>query len=456
MLSNYISGAADGSGYNVSISFVGDNWTEALQAGFVRAADYISSIVTGDIADETRNFGDGQGTRTIDDLELKATLAEIDGRGSTLGYAGPTFIRPDGYFPVKGEMTFDFPDARAYAEDDARDDSDTWETLILHEMLHSMGFGTVWNDLGLIKDFGTSSEANYRFTGTQARHEYEVLYPGQFLDDPDTDKGVAVESNLGGPGTIGGHWDEATFGSELMTGLLNSNAEISNLTIAALDDMGYETTYIASEVVCFARGTLLTTDFCQMAVEDLAVGDQVETLDNGLQTIRWIGARDLDAVDLARYPNLLPIKISAGCLGFGTPQRDLFVSPQHRMFIASDIAKRLFDSSEILVAAKDLLGLDGVETVTVSAVEYFHILFDEHQLVFANGAVTESLYTGPCALKALPPKSVKEIFTLFPDLRQTDTPPIAARPLVTKKGQISKLLNMHAQSHLPLIDTAYH
>lgn len=456
MLSTYTSGAANGSGYNVSVVFKGDNWTELLQDGFVRAADYISTIITGDIRDQTQDFGDGQGRRTIDDLEVTATLADIDGRGGILGYAGPTLMRVENYMPVTGEMTFDFPDARAYTEDDLRDGSETWDALILHEMLHTMGFGTLWDRKDLITNYGTSSKPNYRFTGEQARHEYELLYPGAFLDDPDSDKGVAVESDLGGAGTLGGHWDEKIFKDEMMTGLLDPTSSISNMTIASMDDMGYETSYVPTDVMCFVRGTLLTTDFCQTAVEDLSVGDTVETLDDGPQTIRWIGTRTLDSIDLAHAPQLRPIKISAGCLGNGSPERDLYVSPQHRIFIASDIANRVFNSPEILVPAKKLLDLDGVDQIDAARVEYFHILFDRHQLVIANGAVAESLYTGKGALKAMSREALYEIYTLFPELRASDMPSTSARPMVTKSGKISKMLDLHAQMHEPLVRGTYH
>lgn len=456
MLANYTSGAAGGSGYNITIEFIGMNWTDELQAGFIRAADYVSSIITGDVNNETRDFGDGQGTRTIDDLEVSAELKQIDGAGGTLGFAGPDMIRSDVFFPITGEMNFDYPDAQNYVAADAANGTDSWDDLILHEMLHTIGFGTIWDKSGLITNVGSAAVPDFRFTGLQARNEYQILYPGKYLDDPNADKGVPIESDEGGAGTVGGHWDNGTLPDTLMSGFLDAKSEISNLTIAALDDMGYETTYTVSDVVCFVRGTKLTTDLCQMAVEDLAVGDLIDTVDNGLQTIRWIGSRQLDAIDLAQAPNLLPIKISAGCLGFGTPHRDLFVSPQHRMLITSIIAKNLFNNAEVLVAAKDLLDLDGVEIVQTSEVEYFHILFDDHQLVVANGAVTESLYTGTQAMKSLPAKSVAEITALFPELRDTDAIINAARPLIAKRDGITKMLDIHAQLCIPLVDKAFH
>ena len=375
-----------------------------------------------------------------------------------LGFAGPTSVRPDTFFPITGEMTFDIVDVRELFEDDLAFGTNSYDNLILHEMIHTLGFGTTWEISGLITNVGSDAVPDYRFTGEQARDEYEKLYPTQFAADPNSGLGVAVESDEGGEGTIGGHWDEETFTTELLTGFLSSDGsdEVTNLTIAALDDMGYETTYTPTpDIVCFVRGTKISTDLTQMSVEDLSVGDMVETLDHGLQKIRWIGSRTLDAIDLTRAPHLAPIKISAGVLGHGTPHRDLYVSPQHRMLISSDLANAMFDSAEVLIAAKCLLVLDGVEVAQTDSVEYFHILFDDHQVILANGAPSESLYTGAKALEYLPKKSVAEIFELFPDLADADAVPVAARPLIERGRDVKSLLNKHVKSNTPLVNSPY-
>ncbi len=92
----------------------------------------------------------------------------------------------------------------------------------------------------------------------------------------------------------------------------------------------------------------------------------------------------------------------AGALGPGHPARPLVVSPQHRILVRSAIAQRMFGSAEVLVAAKQLLSLDGIDVAQdLETVEYFHILFDRHEIVFAKGTETESLYTGPQALRGI-------------------------------------------------------
>ncbi|WP_417677273.1 Hint domain-containing protein [Pseudodonghicola sp.] len=186
---------------------------------------------------------------------------------------------------------------------------------------------------------------------------------------------------------------------------------------------------------CFAKGTLIATLHGEIPVEDLERGHRVTTLDNGPKPIRMILSRRLSAEELALYPQLRPIRIAAGALGPRTPREDLLVSPQHRMLVSSRISARMFDSPEVLVAAKHLIGAPGVEVADETGeVTYYHILFDDHQIVTANGALSESFYTGPEALRSVPPEAREEIFLLFPELAsRTDNPQHPARALISGK-----------------------
>lgn len=203
-----------------------------------------------------------------------------------------------------------------------------------------------------------------------------------------------------------------------------------------------------TQIPCFCRGTMIRTARGDVAVQDLQVGDLVETRDNGMRPIHWIGGRALDRVDLALKPKLQPIRICAGALGAGLPETDLMVSPQHRILVRSAIALRMFGVDEVLVAAQQLLGLDGVEKVTLEAVEYFHILFDRHEIVFSNGAETESLYTGAEALKALGAAAREEIFTLFPELQHSPADP--ARPFVPGR-KARQMVERHQRNRKELV-----
>lgn len=234
------------------------------------------------------------------------------------------------------------------------------------------------------------------------------------------------------------------------------NLNIQSFTINSLDTTFYSALIIppdilSSNVVCFARGTLIQTPEGAVAVEMLAAGDQVITRDNGAQTLRWIGSRKLGPLDLHANEKLTPIRIRSNALGENVPSSDLLVSPQHRVLVRSRIAQRMFGADEVLVAAKQLGGIEGIEVAhDLQEVEYFHMLFDRHEIVISNGAETESLYTGPEALKSVGPAARAEIFDLFPELQERDYTPSSARLLAN--GRLGrKLAQRHAQNNKMLV-----
>lgn len=148
---------------------------------------------------------------------------------------------------------------------------------------------------------------------------------------------------------------------------------------------------------CFAAGTLIGTPAGPRRVEDLAVGDLVDTLDHGAQPIRWIGATPVLGLGTQA-----PVHIKAGALGPNLPAQDMMVSQQHRVLIRSAIVQRMTGQAEALIAAKALVSLPGVSIrQSIEAITYVHVLFDEHEVVMSNGAPTESLWPGPQALKML-------------------------------------------------------
>lgn len=233
---------------------------------------------------------------------------------------------------------------------------------------------------------------------------------------------------------------------------------VTNITLGTWDGTDYISGQTSNfdeppPVVCFAAGTLIETDRGPVAVEFLKTGDLVLTKDAGLQPIRWIGSRKLFSSILDANSNLRPIRIKAGVLGEGCPVSDLIVSPQHRILVRSKIAQRMFGVDEVLVAAKQLLLRDGVDIADdLNEVEYYHFIFDDHQVVISNGAETESLYTGSEALKALGPTALEEIFAIFPELhdRETDERTSGARMLVSGR-QGRKLVHRHVQNNKPLV-----
>ena len=182
------------------------------------------------------------------------------------------------------------------------------------------------------------------------------------------------------------------------------------------------TTYseIEEVVICFTPGTTIATRRGEIPVQQIKVGDLVVTRDNGMQPVRWVGRRNLGRDNLLRTPGFNPVRIKAGAFGEGVPQRDMMVSPNHRMLVASETAEVMFSEREVLVAAKHLVGLDGIETITPDRVSYIHMLFDNHEVVFADGTWAESFQPGAHSMAGIQSDQRSEILSLFPELDAAD------------------------------------
>lgn len=200
-----------------------------------------------------------------------------------------------------------------------------------------------------------------------------------------------------------------------------------------------------SFVTCFTTGMRLMTPTGMVEVEKLQEGDLLMTRDNGFQRIRWVGKATRAALG-----KLAPIRIAKGALGLGLPVRDLIVSQQHRMLIVSEIARRIIGEGEALVPAKKLLHLPGIDYADdMITVTYYHVLLDRHEVIFAEGAPTESLLIGAMAERALGEEAYTEIAELFPDLLETASTP--ARPL-PDGPKTRKLIARHMKNIKPLLN----
>jgi hypothetical protein len=158
----------------------------------------------------------------------------------------------------------------------------------------------------------------------------------------------------------------------------------------------------AGGVICFTPGTLLRTAKGPRPIEALREGDLVQTKDNGLQPIRWIGSRWMSGARLHALPHLRPIRLRAGLFGAAQPEADLVVSPQHRLLFKGPVARDLFHSEEVLIRASDLIDGRLVEVDRrLREVTYIHLLFEAHQILWANGVETESFHPASAALSSL-------------------------------------------------------
>ena len=226
---------------------------------------------------------------------------------------------------------------------------------------------------------------------------------------------------------------------------------VTAITSGLSNTFDADVTAVAPPPICFTRGTRILTQDGQRSIEDLRVGDKVVTRAHGLNTVQWIGCRKISRSQLVANPQFYPVRIKNGALGRGLPDRDLVVSRQHRMLVSSKIAQRMFGCPEVLISAIKLTVLPEISVdVTVDGIEYFHILFDRHEIIFAENAPAESLYAGAEALKSIPPEARAELFTLFPELAGGTYVPAPA-VLIPPVAQQRKLVARHAKNHKPVL-----
>ena len=212
--------AAQASTFDISLTFSG--LTASQASIFTTAESFWETAIT----------GYNSSASGFSSLAISATGAPIDGVGGILGSAGPSSLVTDNVFiwASAGAMTFDSADLAGL------ESNGSLQAVILHEMAHVIGFGTLWSTLGVyINDTG-------EYTGANAVAAYQAEF------DP-LATFVPVELD-GGPGTVNGHWDEDWQGgsNELMTGYLDMPTFISDTTIASFADIGYTVDVSANDI----------------------------------------------------------------------------------------------------------------------------------------------------------------------------------------------------------------
>lgn len=177
------------------------------------------------------------------------------------------------------------------------------------------------------------------------------------------------------------------------------------------------TSLYSTFVPCFTSGARIATRLGERRIEDLRIGDQVVTRDNGFQEIRWIGTCQLGAEALRADRSKRPIHIRKDTFGAGVPERDIRFSPNHRVLLAQPETALLFGDSEVLAAAKNLLSRPGIDRDPPRGVTYVHLLFDRHETIMSDGLWSESFLPGDVAMSGLNMAQQREIYDLFPGLR---------------------------------------
>lgn len=207
--------AENTSRFNITLDLEG--MTPAQEQIFRDAAAQWESVLLGDLPSQAG----------IDDVLISASLTPIDGPGGVLGQASPTNARTSGpfiYIPYAGFMEFDTGDVNGW-------NANYFKSIVLHEMGHVLGIGTIWSLKNLVSGSGGSDP---RFNGANALAEYRKLRTPAAASVP-------VE-NTGGGGTYGSHWRESDLDSELMTGYAESQVAampLSRITAGSMIDLGY-------------------------------------------------------------------------------------------------------------------------------------------------------------------------------------------------------------------------
>ena len=188
-----------------------------------------------------------------------------------------------------------------------------------------------------------------------------------------TENGAGTGGTLAIDYTTGGNSAQESFG---FTGAYGQ----SDFQFAAVSLDGFASTQISTGIACFLRGTRLLTNTGEVAVEDLAIGDQLITVSGTAKPIRWIGRRSYSGRFAAGNRTVLPILIRSGALADGVPRRDLLVSPKHAMFL-----------DDMLIPAEHLVnGVSIVQVETMEEIAYFHVELDLHDVILAEGALSET------------------------------------------------------------------
>ncbi|EPX86462.1 Hint domain protein [Rubellimicrobium thermophilum DSM 16684] len=174
-------------------------------------------------------------------------------------------------------------------------------------------------------------------------------------------------------------------------------------------------------LICFLEGTRIATPAGPVPVEDLAVGDPVTTWDGRAKPLRWIGRRLVTAEEVARHPELRPVVIPRDLFGPGRPCRDLAVSPQHRIVVEGWRTELLFGWPQVLAPACHFLGHGARRAEGDGPFRYYHLLFDDHEIVLSESLPTESFQPGIRGLEAIGTEARNELFRLFPALQRDGT-----------------------------------
>ncbi|MFT5944279.1 MAG: Ca2+-binding RTX toxin-like protein [Yoonia sp.] len=425
-------------GANGTDTVYGGDGNDFVGGGFGDFGDEVygdagEDVVLGGDGDDTL-FG-GTGNDTIDGGRGDDTVYGDDGDDSIqAGNGDDTLFGGDGNDLIRGNGGSDIIEG-----------NDGDDVIISHSAADQVPDQDYPGD-GLAADTDPFNDMDTVFGGAgndtiRTGDDADVIFGGDGNDnidggiDNDTITGGAGEDNIeGGFGSdtiFGGNGGDVVTGGEDpddsdvdVLDLTGSNVDFITYvdgdpeagTVTFFDGSTMTFSEIENVIPCFTPGTAIATAKGERLVEELTIGDRIITRDNGIQEIAWVGHKEMSGKQLVQNPHLKPILIKAGALGNGLPERDMMVSPNHRVLVASDLTQLYFEENEVLAAAKHMVGANGIHAVDVMSTTYVHFMFERHEVVLSNGAWTESFQPGDYSLKGIGNSQRNEIMEIFPEL----------------------------------------
>lgn len=206
-----------------------------------------------------------------------------------------------------------------------------------------------------------------------------------------------------------------TFGVRIMDYDLPAghHKDVTSITLGTWDGVEYGGIVLSAVdqmFICFVQGTGIETPNGRVAVETLSAGDTVVTADCGPATLRWTA----QATTCGMGKNA-PILFRAHSLG---NVRDVYVSPHHRVLVKGAEIEVLFGVPEVLVAARDLVNGSTILRAPRRVVTYVHFACDKHEIVNADGMLTETLLPGTQAMAMMSASDAARLVATFPALRR--------------------------------------
>jgi hypothetical protein len=366
----------------------GETYTIQIRYWENQGGDALSGTITGPDTTGTENLltTDMIGVPPGPEYSVTGVPAGVEGNDSLDGGAGNDTISGDGgNDSIDGGTGHDSGDGGTGDDTVAGGDGDD-------VFVFEAGDGD-----DVITDFNTGNSGALN-DGDQTNNDFLDLDPfygsiSEVRDDLNDD-GILNQSTGVATGST------ALGGSITLTGVSASDITTDNVNVA-----------------CFTAGTLIDTDKGPVPVEHLTSDMRLTTMDNGFQPVRAVVSRVVPG-----QCRFAPIVISKGALG---NDRELVVSPAHRMIIAGWQTELMFGYDEVLASAKSLTNGDTIYSRPVDEVEYFHILLDRHEIIFAEGSATESYFLDS---ESIIDEAALELMALFPDL--FDIVGTTARPVL--------------------------